>query len=157
MASIVCVGELSYRKRLGVFLLLYSILARQQPGHFHWTFLDLVTPRFEYLAKSLLLLTLQAVLRIITNPANTKAHLNLWLVTPRFDYLAKRSVPVDYASCCKLYYKSCKYKGPFEFAMDASAVTAVLRMDLRHSIHWDDQANFICFSEQVLKPNVNNE
>ena len=63
-------------KNLLVFLLLYSRLARQQPGHSHWTFVELVTLRFDYLVKGLLLSTLQAS-AIITNPANTRAHLRL--------------------------------------------------------------------------------
>ena len=58
--------------------------------------------------------------------------------------LSKWSVAVNFASCCN-YYKSCKYKGPFEIAMDATAATAVVRMDLKHTIHWDGQVNFICF------------
>ena len=49
---------------------------------------------------------------------------------------SKRSVAVDFASFCN-YYKSCKYKGPFEIAINAIAVTAVVRMDLKHTIHCD--------------------
>ena len=50
---------------------------------------------------------------------------------------SKRSVAVGFCikeetlKAAANYYKSCKYKGPFEIAMDATAVTAVVRMDLK--------------------------
>lgn len=53
---------------------------------------------------------------------------------------SKRSVAVEFCineetlKAAANYYKSCKYKGPFEIAMDATAVTAVVRMDLKQRI-----------------------
>ena len=53
---------------------------------------------------------------------------------------SKRSVAVGFCikeetlKAAANYYKSCKYKGPFEIAMDATAVTAVVRMDLKQRI-----------------------
>ena len=50
---------------------------------------------------------------------------------------SKRSVAVDFTFCN--YYKSCKYKGPFEIAMN------VVRMDLKHGIHCDGPGELYLF------------